>query len=105
MTTRTVPITKHYFLTLTPEIAFKQARLDNKKGLPIIGEDIISTDAKYSFWYAKYILRGPFKLGEPVINADPTIAELYKTEVLERDFASEDRERDELLAVFGLSNY
>ena len=106
MTTRTEPMTKQDFLCMTPEIAFKQAKLDKKNGKPFNGgEAIISTDAKYSFWYAKYVLRGPFKLGEPIIDKDPTIAALYKTEVLERDFAGEDRDRDRLIAAFGLGNY
>src|SRR5574343_446925 len=32
-----------------------------------LGEKTIATDAQYSYVYAKYILSGPFLLGEPAI--------------------------------------
>jgi hypothetical protein len=96
-------MTTQDFLTMTPEIAFKHAKWLNVNKQPFTeGESIIATDAKYSYWYAKYVLRGPFKLGEPVIYNDPKIAGLYQAEVLDRDFAKEDQDHQAFLFHFGL---
>lgn len=100
MSTRTEPITKEMVLISLPATAYKHAQLN--KGPFKAGEPIIATDPKYSYWYAKYILRGPFPLGEPAIYKDKTISSLYQTEVLDRDFEGEDRINNALRIHFGL---
>ena len=49
-------------------------------------EPIIAKDAKYSYWYAKFVLKGPFPLGEPAIATDEYYSEQYTNKVLKKDF-------------------
>ena len=49
-------------------------------------ESIIAKDAKYSYWYAKFVLNGPFPLGEPTIAKDNHYAKKYTNNVLKKDF-------------------
>ena len=100
---RSDPITKEMIFTSSPEMAFKHAKLG--KGPFKAGEAIIATDAKYSFWYAKYVLRGRFMLGEPAIYSDPRITKLYNSDVLNRDWVSEERERVNICRTFGLQEF
>lgn len=70
-------------LTITPEIAYRYAR---ENGPDDNLEMIIATDAKYSFWYAKYVLRGKFKLGERIIASNHYINKQYNDDVINYDF-------------------
>lgn len=97
--TRTTAISKTTILTSTPEIAFQHARIT---GPFPEGEAIISTDAKYSCWYAKYVLKGRFKLGESIIQEDARMSLWYLNEVILRDFAGEHSREIALKAAFGL---
>mgnify|MGYP000614926337 CR=1 FL=1 len=49
---------------VTPKWAFEYAE---EHGKDEDLESIIAKDAKYSYWYAKFVLNGPFPLGEPAI--------------------------------------
>ena len=50
------------------------------------GEDAIAKDTKYSTWYAKYVLKGPFPKGEDTIAKDAWLSYEYAKEVLNGPF-------------------
>ena len=49
-------------------------------------EKYIATDAKYSYWYAMYVLKGPFPAGELAISKDAWYAYWYARYILEVPF-------------------
>ena len=49
-------------------------------------EPIIAKDAKYSYWYARAVLKGPFKLGESAIAKNIEFSYFYAKDVLESRF-------------------
>jgi len=55
------------------------------KGFPK-GEDIISTDARYSCWYAEHVLKKKFPKGEDAIATDAEYSFRYARDVLENRF-------------------
>lgn len=75
-------------LTITPEIAYRYAR---ENGPDDNLEMIIATDAKYSFWYAKYVLRDKFELGERIIASNEYINKQYNDDVINYDFELADK--------------
>ena len=67
----------------TPKMAYLYVKRNGKNEDL---EPIIAKDAKYSYWYARSILKGPFKLGEPAIAKDIEFSYLYVKDVLESRF-------------------
>ena len=49
-------------------------------------EPAIAKSAYHSFWYAKLVLKGPFKLGEPIMANYEQYASSYTQYVLKKDF-------------------
>ena len=49
-------------------------------------EKYIAKDAAYAYWYAQYVVNGPFPLGEAAIAADAQYAYRYAKDVLEGPF-------------------
>ena len=49
-------------------------------------EKYIATDAKYSYRYARSVLKGPFPAGEEAISKDPDYAYWYAEDVLAAPF-------------------
>lgn len=60
-------------------------------------EPLIATDALYSFWYAKYVLRDKFGLGERIITSNKDIRKQYINDVIDFDFEESDRIYNEAL--------
>lgn len=86
-------------IVITPEIAYRFTR---KYGPNEDLEPLIATDARYSFWYAKYVLRGAFPLGETIILSNRDINAQYVDDVLNYDFEESDRiYREALKSVNG----
>lgn len=81
-------------LVVTPEIAYRYTR---ENGPDENLEMIIATDAKYSFWYAKYVLRGKFELGERIIASNQYINRQYIDDVINYDFELADKIYQEAL--------
>jgi len=52
------------------------------KGKWELGEPTISKDAQYSHYYAKDIIKGKWELGEPIISKDAFFSYLYATDVI-----------------------
>ena len=67
-----------------PSLACDYAR---KIGKPVKElEEIIATDARASFFYAKDVLKGKFKLAESTVCKSPEYAGRYTVEVLKKAF-------------------
>ena len=49
-------------------------------------EPIIAKDAKFSYYYANYVLNGPFKLGEPAIAKKTEESYYYAKHILKGEF-------------------
>ena len=49
-------------------------------------EPIIAKSTYHSFWYAKLVLKGPFKLGEPAISKSTEYSYQYATDILKGPF-------------------
>ena len=49
-------------------------------------EKYIAKSTKYAYMYAKYILKGPFPLGEAAIAKDAMYAKLYARDIFKKDF-------------------
>ena len=49
-------------------------------------EPIIAKSVYHSFWYAKLILNGPFKLGEKAIATDAQYSFFYALNIIKRKF-------------------
>ena len=64
---------------MTPEQAYIEAR---KSGSTPELENIISQDARYSFFYAKEVVKGRWELGENAISQDTYFSFLYAKDVL-----------------------
>ena len=60
--------------------------IDVLKGRFELGETTISTNAYYSYHYAKYILKGRFELGEQIIATNTHYSFLYARDVLKGRF-------------------
>jgi hypothetical protein len=52
----------------------------------ILGEPTIAKSAKYTYWYARFILKKPFPLGEPAIAKQSYSAYYYAKKVLKGPF-------------------
>jgi hypothetical protein len=72
-------------LAKDPEIAYWYA-LYVLKGPFKLGEPEIAKDAVCTYWYARDVLKGPFKLGEPAIAKDAECAYYYAYSVLKGPF-------------------
>lgn len=59
---------------------------DVLKGPFKLGEPTIAKDARWSYWYALHILHGPFKLGEPATAKDAEYSYFYAYDVLKGPF-------------------
>lgn len=56
------------------------------KGRFELGESIIATDEEYSYYYAFDVLKSPFPLGEPVLTKSKYYSYLYTHFVLKQNF-------------------
>lgn len=61
-------------------------RYENDKDALKVREHAISTDAEYSYLYARDVLGGRFELGEPAISTNAADAYKYAQNVLEGRF-------------------
>ena len=52
----------------------------------MLGEPIIAKNSHYSLVYAKYVLNGPFPLGESAIANDIFYSKEYTQDVLKKNF-------------------
>ena len=69
---------------MTPKEAYNKC-LKEKRRIQEL-EGIISTDPKWSFYYACYIIGGPWELGEEVISKNPSWSFSYAYEVIKGPF-------------------
>jgi hypothetical protein len=69
----------------SPKYALWYAKYVLKGPFPL-GEPAIATSNGYSYQYAEDVLKGPFKLGEPAIAKDPVNAFVYARNVLKGPF-------------------
>ena len=67
------------------EYSYYYARYVLKGSFPA-GEEAISRDAKYSYLYAIGVLKGPFPEGEEAISKDLVYADWYAERYLKADF-------------------
>ena len=75
------------YIALEPEYAYKYARFVLEGPFPL-GEDAIATSAEYSVRYAETVLFGPFSKGEKAIAESDSkqYAQYYAKYVLKADF-------------------
>jgi lambda repressor-like predicted transcriptional regulator len=78
------PLNKKQIETLLkhPNTAYRYARHLGKR-FPE-GEDIISKDPKYAYWYASQVLEEPWLKGEEAILKDPFYASYYARDILNK---------------------
>jgi len=65
---------------MTPQEAYYKARESDKR-IPKL-EPIISKDAKYSYLYALYVIKGKWEIAEPVISQDAYLSCCYAKDVI-----------------------
>ena len=78
-------MTDESFLYLNPAACFVHAR-DSIGGRFPEGEEVISKDAQYSYYYANDVLKRRFELGEEAISRNIYYSLLYATNVLRGRF-------------------
>jgi len=66
---------------MTPEEAYNKA-YDLGKRIPEL-EGIVLKDVFYSYWYALYVIKGRWELGEPAISKDAGYSYFYARHVIE----------------------
>jgi hypothetical protein len=69
---------------MTAQKAYQKC-LNEQKRTPEL-EDIIATDPHYSYRYARYIIKGPFKKGEEFISKNPYYCYQYVCYVIKGSF-------------------
>jgi hypothetical protein len=74
---------KTYHTHVSAEEAY--TRLKNGDKDPILVK-VVAKDPMYAYWYARQVLKGPFKLGEPIIAKDPSYAYYYAVDILKGPF-------------------
>jgi hypothetical protein len=65
---------------VTPEEAYKKCYNENKR-MPEL-EDIISTDPRSSFFYARDLIKGPWEEGEKIIINNSLLSYYYARDVI-----------------------
>lgn len=77
-------------ISLTPELAYKFAKEHGPYSEEHMAmEMLIATDAIYSFWYAKYVLRNKFPAGEPIMQTNEALFKRYIDDVVNHDFQND----------------
>lgn len=69
---------------MTPKEAYQICLTENKRSKKL--QEIIFTDPKWSFYYARYIIGGPWELGEEVISKNPSWSFSYAYEIIKGPF-------------------
>ena len=69
---------------MTPEEAYYKCRKKNKR-IPEL-EEIIATNSYCSYFYARNIIKGPWKRGEEAINKHPEYSFWYALYVIKQPF-------------------
>jgi len=69
---------------MTPEEAFYKAEELGKR-MPKL-EPVISKNARWSYRYAREVIKGKFILGEPTISKNAYYSYLYATDIIEERF-------------------
>lgn len=77
------------YIALEPEYAYKYARFVLEGPFPL-GEDAIATSAEYSVRYAETVLFGPFSKGEKAIAESDLWSTMY-TSTIKKDFYYNDK--------------
>lgn len=72
-------------VNMTPEEVYFKCLNKNKRILEL--EEIITTDPEYSYLYARYVIKGPFQLGEEVIASNIYYSYWYSNDVLKGQFS------------------
>jgi hypothetical protein len=65
---------------MTPKIAFFISSYENKRSPKL--ENIISTDANYSYQYALHVVKGKWRKGENIIITSPYYSYLYALHIV-----------------------
>ena len=71
-------------VNMTPEEAYYKCIYEDKRILKL--EGIIATDSKYSYYYARDIIKGRFEKGEQIIVTDPENSYFYARYVIKDPF-------------------
>jgi hypothetical protein len=90
-----IPMVKDPFLTYEYALKIVKGKIKDE------WEDIIALDAQTSFWYAKYIIKGPFPKGEDKIAKWLRYAYTYANDILQGPFLK----GEDTIAIDGYYSY
>ena len=65
---------------MTPKEAYHKCLKENSR-IPEL-ENIIAVDQKYSYWYSRDVINGPWEKGEDVISTDSEYSYFYARDVI-----------------------
>jgi hypothetical protein len=65
---------------MTPQEAYKKCLKEKRRIIEL--EQIISTDSEYSYYYAHYIIKGPWEQGENSISSNPECSYWYARDII-----------------------